>query len=795
MTTKRAPTGRSLGKLFASTILAVSVWHSPGHAQSAGFTPILPDFSDVVKDEEWAKILGKALFWDEKLGSDGMACASCHFSAGADPRIKNQLSPGLLEVTLDANGNQIAATDGTFGNADGLMPSGHPAGPNYAVRPEDFPFHQLADEADRDSAIITTTNDRMASAGSFDAEFKSAGRNRDRCGRADDTIFHVNGRAARTVEPRNTPTMINAVFNLRNFWDGRAKEIFNGKGVFGRSEILNDPTARVMEFDGTDVSLVPFELDYASLASQAVGPPLSNLEMSCEGRTFADVGTKMLHKVRRPLSQQKVAGDDSLFGEDGPKGNVIQRRGKGLKYTYEQLVKKAFHEKYWSAAGKFIIDPDGTLRESGHGGSPFSQFDGLPFIGEAFADAGFGEHLFEDGKLGRFLSGYGQKRRKGQGYSQMEHNFSLFFGLAVMLYESELISDQSRFDVASANGCFTTQVGNGPPRQVVNQVCVADGLLTEKEADGFELFSNFGPRAGGCVACHNGPLFSDASVFRAANGDVTDPLANAPLIQQFGVPAFHDAGFHNIGSRPVNQDLGLGALDPWGQPLSIARQIKRQRQGGIDPVDGINVANLCAIPGSPPPSICGGLPGVGPEPAGDDLRLVVDGGMKTPGLRNVALTPPYFHYGGYSNLEQVVEFYARGGSRRLQPGGDDSGTGPTGDEGATGAGTHPAGDFGTNAFLGAFNPAIDPANGKDRQYGIEAIADFMRTMTDERVQCDAAPFDHPSLKVPNGHKPNGRDNLLRIPAVGKAGAASTGYGCLPNSGDLFGIQNRTVNPS
>ena len=365
MTKHRAPSGRSVGKLLASTILAVSIWHSPGHAQSAGFTPILPDFSDVVKDEDWARILGKALFWDEKLGSDGMACASCHFSAGADPRTKNQLSPGLLEVALDGDGNQIAATDNTFGNADGLMPSGQSAGPNYNVRPEDFPFHQLADETDRNSAIVTTTNDRMASAGSFDAEFKSAGRNRDRCGKAKSDVFHVNGRAARTVEPRNTPTTINAVFNLRNFWDGRAKDIFNGKGVFGRSETANDPTARVMEFDGAEVSLMPFEIDHASLASQAVGPPLSNLEMSCEGRTFADVGKKMLFKVRRPLSQQHVGADDSLFGNDGPKGSVIQKRGKGLKYTYEQLVKKAFHEKYWGAAGKFIIDPDGTLREPG----------------------------------------------------------------------------------------------------------------------------------------------------------------------------------------------------------------------------------------------------------------------------------------------------------------------------------------------------------------------------------------------------------------------------------------------
>ncbi len=796
MTKSRAPNRRPLGKLLASTVLALSVWSGPGYAQGAGFTPILPDFSGVVKDEEWAKILGKALFWDEKLGSDGMACASCHFSAGADPRISNQLSPGLLQVTLDGDGNQIGATDGTFGNASGLMPSGHPAGPSYTVQPDDFPFHQLTDEADRNSDIVTTTNDRMASAGSFDAEFKRAGRNRDRCGNADNTVFHVNGRAARTVEPRNTPTMINAVFNFRNFWDGRAKDTFNGTGVFGRSETANDPTARVIEWDGYTASLMPFEIDHASLASQAVGPPLSNLEMSCDGRTFADVGNKMLNKVRRPLSSQHVHADDSLFGYAGPKGNVIHRRGKGLKYTYEQLVKKAFHEKYWSAAGKFVIESDGTLVRNGGGfGGLFGQlndlsslFGGVPFAQAAFDESDALDHLFGDGKLGEYLSGYRRSHHKGEGYSQMEQNFSLFFGLAVMLYESELISDQSRFDVASANSCFVTlPPAGGPPRQVVKGSCVADGTLTQKEADGFELFSNFGPRAAGCVACHNGPLFSDATAFRTANGDVTDPLVTAPLIQQFGVPAFHDAGFHNIGTRPAHQDLGLGATDPWGEPLSIARQVKRERQGGPLSADGISVSDLCLIPGSPTP-FCSGPS----EPQPDDLRLVVDGGMKTPSLRNVALTPPYFHYGGYANLEQVVEFYARGGSKRDLPGGDDSGTGPTGDDGATEADTHPSGAFSTNAFIGPLNLALDPGPNpvRDQRYGIEAIAEFMRTMTDERVRCDAAPFDHPSLKVPNGHKPNGRDNILKIPAIGSNGAAGTAYGCLPNEGDLFKIQTR-----
>src|SRR6476619_7698803 len=53
------------------------------------------NLNDFVRDPAMARALGKALFWDMQVGSDGVqSCASCHFRAGADPRSKNQLSPG-----------------------------------------------------------------------------------------------------------------------------------------------------------------------------------------------------------------------------------------------------------------------------------------------------------------------------------------------------------------------------------------------------------------------------------------------------------------------------------------------------------------------------------------------------------------------------------------------------------------------------------------------------------------------------------------------------------------------------
>jgi len=45
----------------------------------------------------------------------------------------------------------------------------------------------------------------------------------------------------------------------------------------------------------------------------------------------------------------------------------------------------------------------------------------------------------------------------------------------------------------------------------------------------------------------------------------------------------------------------------------------------------------------------------------------------------------------------------------------------------------------------------------------------MKSLTDERVRLQQAPFDHPQLFIPRGHNPDGSDNLVEIPATGAAG--------------------------
>jgi len=180
-----------------------------------------------------------------------------------------------------------------------------------------------------------------------------------------------------------------------------------------------------------------------------------------------------------------------------------------------------------------------------------------------------------------------------------------------------------------------------------------------------------------------------------------------------------DRGFNNIGVRPTFNDLGDGASDAFG-PLSFARS---------------------NFPGGPPADF-GGAPvtkGFG-----------VDGAFKVPSLRNVALTAPYFHNGDVRTLREVVEFYSRGGSV-----------------------------FPVRALDGTLIEPLGVPSLND--FEIDAIVEFLESLTDERVLYRRAPFDHPQIFVTNGHPggPNSTpdankdgladDIMIEIPAVGAEG--------------------------
>lgn len=615
---------------------------------------------EYVADRQAAIRLGKALFWDMQVGSDGIqACGSCHFHAGADSRLKNQLNP-------DLNGPAPAFTP--------------PDGPNCTMTAGEFPFHLLA-SPDDPTSVLADRRDVVASQGVFHTKFLAVvpGSAVEQVAPLPDPVFNVAGLNTRRVEPRNAPTVINAIFNHRNFWDGRAQGDFNGVNPFG----ARDAGARILKVDratGTP-ALVQCDLsEGASLASLSCGPPLSPFEMSAEGRTMRDLGRKLL--TLRPLGRQLVAPNDSVLGP-------LSRVRPGLSTTYRKLIQAAFRPQWWRSRVMVTFDAHGHPRFDAPSGEDARETAKARAgdKGKAKATAHDGHPAREEQESGEPGDEGDELRSPGQ-YTVMEANFSLFFGLSVQLYLATLVSDETPLD-----------------RFLEGHL----GAMTAQQEAGMRLF--FGKA--GCARCHTGPELTEAS-FRECAHERIDELTNL-----IGIEAKYDKGFLNTGVRPAPEDRGIGGLDPFGAPLADTRRL----QMGLVPTGAFNL------------------------PVGPLEPVAVDGAFKIPGLRNVELTAPYFHNGGAATLEQVVEFYNRGG------------------------------DFARH----------DPRLVRDfmRPLGLTpgekaALVAFLKALTDERVRYEKAPFDHPQLFVPNGHPGDqyhvpgdgtgqARDDLMEIKAVGAGG--------------------------
>src|SRR3954465_6855764 len=618
--------------------------------------------TNFVKDRKAAINLGKALFWDMQVGSDGMqACATCHFHAGADGRTKNGVNPGA---------------DGTFQ----LVP-----GPNSTVTGASFPFHKLANPDDRNS-VLSDKNDVFGSQGVFDTLFLGVdGQKAAEKGQSvADPVFHVGTNNTRRVTGRNAPSVINAAFNYNNFWDGRANFIFNGVNPFGAADV----NARIFTNDGTGaIKAAQIHLENSSLASQAVGPPGSDVEMQYSNRTFPDIGKKLLGL--RPLGKQLVHGSDSALGTHSRRTKRWVR--PGLDQTYAEMIKAAFPPQYWNVKDQ-ILAYDST-----------------------------GPHVVA--RKGRLAANQ---------YKQIEANFSLFFGLAVQMYESTLISDDSPFD--------RFQAGDKT-------------AMSASAQEGLNLFmtpADEGFAGGSCFNCHLGPEFTKATVSNVGAisflGDLPERIVERMAMGDGG-GAFYDSGYYNIGVRPTEDDVGRGGNDPFGYPLSFT---KRALLNQTAPLPFENPTALCAD---------------GKTACPVD-RMAIDGTFKTPTLRNVELTGPYFHNGGQSTLMQVLDFYTRGG------------------------------DF-YDHNLANLDSDIQTIDGMTKT-GKRKVVDFLMALTDERVRWEKAPFDHPELIVPNGSpgsetatlclpsKPC--DATLRLPPVGAAGRAAQG---LPPLGTFLGLDPHT----
>ncbi len=630
--------------------------------------PEPPNLSVYVRDKAAAIQLGKALFWDMQVGSDGVqACASCHSHAGADNRAKNQLNPGT-------NGG-----DSLFHGTNA---------PNMTLRAADFPFHKLIDPDFSDSGLARPdSNDICGSQGVVLTQFVDIqpGSAVEIGAPLPDPVFNVNGVNVRRVEPRNTPSVINAAFNFTNFWDGRANNVFNGVNPFGAA----DETGRIfvnVKVNGVGILQPAFaRIRNASLASQALGPPLSDSEMSFRGRTWPKIGKKMLSLP--PLALQVVHPEDSVLGSLSNFTAIA--RIAGINTTYAAMIKRAFVPKLWNNVNRIVTyDAAGTPTISQRPVGPLTTSQ----------------------------------------YTQMEANFSLFFGLAVQLYEATLIANDSPFD----------------------RFLEGSGALTLQEQRGLTTFDG----AGNCTACHSGPEFTNASVsemlinpdnpFLPPNAR-KNPTNTIDFMSMMNGRAFYDVGFYNIGLRPTVEDIGRGDNSPFANsvvpgtniPLAFTRLALLKFDALLQPAVADFTPNLPL--GLVPADT---LPGPG--------RTDVNGAFKVPHLRNIELTGPYMRNGGELTLAQVVDFYTRGGNFPKENVDD-------------------------------ISPAISPIGKLRNAPGrMNELVAFLLTLTDPRVKSESAPFDHPELFIPNGADPaTGADApLLRIPEVGSGGRLAEGLALL-----------------
>lgn len=186
------------------------------------------------------------------------------------------------------------------------------------------------------------------------------------------------------------------------------------------------------------------------------------------------------------------------------------------------------------------------------------------------------------------------------------------------------------------------------------------------------------------IATHERTLFSDRTPFDRSNASIEQMTQ----LEQDGQSVFLGANcnichsgplltnnqYHNIGVRPVNEDLGRGGF----------------------------TANS------------------------DD-----NGRFRTPNLRNVELHAPYMHNGRFATLEEVVDFYDRGGDFQEAP------------------------NF-ENGIIRVLNLT---------SYEKQALVAFMkRPMTDLRVKNELPPFNRPKLYTESN----------RVPQITGSGRAGSG---------------------
>jgi len=770
--------------------------------------------------------LGKALFWDMRLGTDNLtACASCHFNAGADPRSKNQLEPGFLASRLSpqsifTDSSQMPQepanrqNDLTFGNSvipgvpgPNLSPWRFGFAPNFQLTTRHYPFHRRANptapgDGFGNRNVTMDANDITSSQGvraAFEDPIVINGQNLE----PRDIVFNVDGNNTRRVAPRNTPSAFNAAFMTDQFWDGRASHVFNGANPFG----FRDTVTRIeRDLNGNNQiepdagELVFVRIPYLSHASQAVGPPLSTRELSGHVRNFEEVAIKFLRSPEMPLALQAVHPTDSVFGQNNVYGlpSIVQ--------TQPQIVTTTTVSRGRTIVSRTQVPPRG-LTESY-----------INLIQQAFRPEWVS-------------TAPSTKNINGGDLNVMEMNFPLIFGIATAMYQGTLITDDTPYDrfFGVGNDCVgVVNPATGleiidpaqvrtlctplladqfvPVRNNTVQQPVNPAAMTAQEQRGFLLFQE-----SGCINCHSLPETSNAvkrlaglqPANPATNGPIRDP--NTGLDREVGPdglvindpfnpvaivtpttllelmlmgnqqPGVYDLGFYNLGVRPTEEDIGRANAAPpnagdttftRGFPLSFTELALMKHLG-----DNGNGPQL-------PEGVREYVPDTGLIELVDANGVVVGEVTATIAeifgqANNRVVTRGAFKSPQLRNQEFQGPYFHNGGDATLRHVVEFYARG----------GNFPNTNFDhLDADMDPI-PALDPNNGTGLNptraqqavalQNVQALVAFLANgLTDQRVVRSMAPFDHPELKVPVGQNRTTLmpDTIVTWPATGAAGS-------------------------
>lgn len=530
------------------------------------------DLVEFIADVEAAEVLGKAFFWEMQAGSDfrrltdgryvGTACATCHYSAGADARTRH--ATRIPYVVWDkyplAPGHPLKSYADETGYEEKQLPYDVRYVATHDTRFDDvdrFGFLSLivasaGVEPRRFKGFSKPAFPLEPGAASEDSELRSLPTCPQDC-YPEWSMFVDQKTGFRQITRRNSPTVINSGFADRQFYDGRAESTFNGFSIFGDRDknfvlhrgvpLRNDKGEVLVDENGSPRygTPVPVQvaLTKASLASQAVGPVISEIEMSYLGRSFPNLAHKLL--TTPVLAAQEVRSDDSLLGPWSDRiGLQALENGTGL--TYEQLIRVAFRREWWDSG----VDEQG-------------QPNTVPLVM-------MGDEAADRAARGSLLVG----------------NFSLYWGLSIMLYEASLVSNQSPFDGMMLGNPTLVEERWEQERERLSPIYLDRAVDTGTPAPahqtgtavfqhGFRVFLNRG-----CVECHSGPLFSE--IYERHPDDRKIPI-DAQLSNTLFPNSRSDAiaiRREAFQERILKEVAAILTQAPFRYPLPQAMQIARQ---------------------------------------------------------------------------------------------------------------------------------------------------------------------------------------------------------------------------